>query len=68
MKKKLSQYGYWETETSGDEESGYWMMFDTLEDAVSSGGDGIQVYRLDATSLGKYRRRVELEKVKKKKR
>lgn len=66
MKEKLTQYGVWRVDNP--EDGGYWMMFDTIEDAVSGGGDGTRVYKLEAASLGRFRRKVEIVKEKKKRR
>lgn len=61
--KKL-QYGIWKCENK-DKESQYWLLFDSIEDAVSSEGDGSVVYKLEASYVGRFRRAVTLEKVKK---
>lgn len=64
---KKIQYGVWTKEgVSADEE--YWLLFDTIEDAVSCEGDGCEVYRLEAKFVGRFKRAVKIAKIKKRKR
>ncbi len=58
------QFAYWHTEPEG----GYWCLFDTLEDAVNEGGEGTEIYALEPTRLGAFKRKVELVKIKTRKR
>jgi hypothetical protein len=67
IKPKHVQYGVWEVD-SGADPMGYWMLYDTVEDAVSDKGDGTRVYKLEAKSIGQFKRAVTLEKVKRPKR
>lgn len=46
-----------------------WRLFDSLEEAVKEEGDGVEVFKFEPISLGKFRRAVvpvkEKDKVKK---
>lgn len=67
---KVKQYGVWVEEILNDknevDDGGYWLMYDTLEDAVSDNGK-TDVYRLTAKRLGQYRRAIKMVKIKKRK-
>lgn len=63
---KKIQYGVWEVDSS-DSDASYWMLYDSLEDAVSEKGDGTQVYKAEFKPLGVYKREVSLVKVPKSK-
>lgn len=54
------QYAVWQVE----EGSGYWCLYNSIADAVCEHGDGTRVYRLEATSIGRFKRSVVMEKVK----
>jgi hypothetical protein len=57
--KKL--YAVWET----DGNSGYYAMYDTMEDAVSSCSDlPVELFEINPKSLGLYKTRVALVKAK----
>lgn len=45
----------------------YWEQFNTIEDAVSTRGDGCEVWVAEPRLLGVYKRKVEMVKVKKRK-
>ena len=49
-------------------DSPYWEMYDSVEDAVSANGDGTEVYVAEPKFLGKFKRKVELVKIKQRKR
>lgn len=59
---KNKQYCYWNTEHGEDGDDGFWMLFDRLEDAVSEGGDGIEIYEVTPKFLGSFKRKVSLVK------
>ncbi len=65
MKPKLEQFGVWEVDGAGTDQYGYWKQYDNLEDAVSENGDGTRVYKIQAKSVGTFRRSVVMERVKK---
>jgi hypothetical protein len=54
---KQKQYGFW------DWDSECWVLLDALEEAVDEAGDK-KIYVLEAKLLGKFRRKIELVKVK----
>jgi hypothetical protein len=56
------QFGAWKKPENGD--SGYWMLYDSLEDAVSSEGDGCEIYRFTPKFIGRYKRKAEIVKIK----
>lgn len=56
------QYGFWHTE----DECSYWMFFDTLVDAVSDAGQGVQIYEFTGKPIGTYSIKTVLVKSKKK--
>lgn len=60
----LKQFAVWDA-SQGDDS--YWLYFDSLEDAVNEGGDGGEVFVFQGRSLGKFKRKVELVKVKRRK-
>ena len=64
MSQKMNQYGVWVKEQNPDES--YWMLYDSLEDAVSENGDGTEVFLLVAKKLGKYERKVSIIQTKEK--
>lgn len=65
--KPMTQFAVWTTEQV-DAEASYWMLYDTLEDAVSDNGDGTEVYKFEATLVGTFRRAVKIERVRQLKR
>lgn len=60
-----TQYGIWKKEQDGSE---FWLFFDSVEDAVSAEGDGTEVYKFEGKFLGRFKRSVTLQKIKKRKR
>lgn len=50
-----------------DPDNRYWNQFETLEDAVSEGGDGTEVYYAEPKLLGKFKRKAEIVKIKSRK-
>lgn len=61
------QYAYWEIDEA-EPKLGYWMLFDSLEDAVSTKEDsGVEIFKLTPTYLGKFKRSVEVVRVPKNK-
>lgn len=60
-------YLIWE-EDSNDPGASYWAQFDSLEDAVSHAGDGCEVYVAEPKFLGRFKRKAEIVKIKKRKR
>jgi hypothetical protein len=64
---KLKQFGYWNQEDSELPQDGFWMIFNTIEDAVSEGGDGVEIFAIKATSLGMFERKVSIVNKKTKK-
>jgi hypothetical protein len=65
-KPNLVQYGVWETDAN-DADGSYWMLYDTLEDAVSENGDGTVVYKLEAHLVGTFKRSVVVQRIPKRK-
>lgn len=63
--KTTIQYGVWQEPSATD--TGYWSMYESIEDAVSAEGDGTEVYKFDGVRLGKFKRSYSLQKIKKKK-
>ena len=64
--KAKTVFGIWEgdyTTTDGD----FWNQYDSLEDAVADKGDGCEVYALEPRYLGKFKRKVEMVKIKRRK-
>ena len=57
---KKVQYGIWNSE------EGFWILFDTIEDAVSAEGTS-DVYRLEAKLLGRFARAVKTIRIKRRK-
>lgn len=64
--KQMKQFMTWFDEQDPDNR-GYWEMYDSLEDAVSSKGDGCEVFVMEPKFLGKFKRKVELVKLPKSK-
>lgn len=62
-KPNLKQYGVWNT----DNDTGYWDLYDSVEDAVSTHGDGCEVYIIVPKKLGTFKRSVKIVKIKKRK-
>ncbi len=60
------QYGVWVEDGTDEDPCNYWILFDSIEDAVSDQGDGVEVYRLDAVYAGTFKRSVKMQKIKKK--
>lgn len=46
-----------------DSQEKYWNQYETLEDAVSDKGDGVDVYVAEPRFLGRYKRSVNVLKV-----
>lgn len=64
MKKVIKKlYFVWEADSNDDKDGGYYSQFDSLEDAVSHGGDGVEVFTADILYLGKYMRKAEIVKI-----
>jgi hypothetical protein len=65
---KKVQYAVWDEEGS-EEDGGYWLLYDTLEDAVSSHSDliSVEVFRMEAKSIGRYKKAVKMVRLKKRK-
>lgn len=61
--KPLKQYAVWE---SDNHEDSYWLYYDSIEDAVSQQGDGCDVYVFEGKLVGKFKRKVEMVKMKRK--
>jgi len=61
-KTKVKQYMLWMEE--GADDASYWQMYDSLEDAVSEGGDGCHVYLCEPKYIGRYKRKAEIVKIK----
>lgn len=59
----VKQYAVWQK----NEQEPYWNYYDTLEDAVSENGDGCEVFVFEGRLLGKFKRKVELVKIKRRK-
>lgn len=62
VEKKMVQYAVWEE----DGESGYWALYDTLEDAVHE-HENEEVYEMKPKLLGTFSSKVVLVKSKKRK-
>jgi hypothetical protein len=58
-KPHLTMYGYWEVEFGA--KLGHWMIYETPEEAVDRGGDGVMIYELTARKLGRFKKRIVLE-------
>jgi hypothetical protein len=65
--KRMKQYAIWSADTN-DHDAGYWNLFDSIEDAVSEGGDGTEVFVIEPRRLGKFKRKVEMVKIPQRKR
>lgn len=65
MRKPLVQYCVWQSQDA--DQSGYWMFYDTIENAVDENGDGAHVYKFTGRSLGKFQKEVSFIKIKEKK-
>lgn len=61
---KTKQFGVWTEDKNGEEVYGYWVLFDSIEDAVNEFAD-VPIYELSAKFLGFYKRKVSLIKSKK---
>ncbi len=55
---KKIQYGTWDNE-------GFWALFDNIEDAVGAEEGPIDVYRLEAKLIGRYKKSFKCARVKK---
>jgi hypothetical protein len=64
MKPKSVQYGVM-LDVDGD--VGYWSLYETVEDAVSDQGDGTEVYRAEFKPIGRFKRAVKIQRIKKRK-
>lgn len=64
MKPQMKQYGVWRVEEN--EDAGFWLMFDSIEDAVSSEGPS-EVFELSSKSLGQFEVKAIVRKLKVKK-
>lgn len=56
------QFAFWQTDPD-DPGASFWMLFEALEDAVSEGGDGVDIYRLVPNKIGRFKRAVSLVRV-----
>lgn len=64
---KTKQFAVWDesdVDENDPDSQGYWSLFDTLEDAVSTYGDGVEVYTANFRKAGTFVRKVEMVKVK----
>lgn len=57
MNPTMKQYAFWVTE----EDYGYWMLYDSLEDAVRE-AKGEDIFEFNAKRLGKYKTKVVIIK------
>lgn len=55
------------SENQDEETEGYWDQYESIEDAVATHGDGVEVYEANIQFLGEFKRKVELVKVKSRK-
>ncbi len=46
----------------------FWKSYDSVEDAVSDNGDGTEVWVTEPRFLGKFKRKVEMVKIKRRRR
>ena len=58
-----SFYLVWNT-SDNDPALHYWEIFETIDDAVSTHGDGVEVFRAVPKRLGKYKRKVLCTRIK----
>lgn len=65
MEPTLKQYGVWKEEPNSPDLP-YWMLFDSIEDAVSSEGES-EVYEFTAKPIGTYKAKSVLVKSRKSK-
>lgn len=65
--KKTKLYFIWEEDPNDEQAGGYWCSFQSLEDAVSQGGDGVEVFTAELRRLGRFRRKAEIVKIKSRK-
>lgn len=56
-----AKFSVWTEET---DDMCFWELFDSLEDAVSTHGDGCEVFKLEPKFLGKFKRKAEIVKIK----
>lgn len=62
---KKVQYAIWNDEEDGQ----FWELFDSIEDAVDGRSGGpVEVYRMEARHLGRFKRAVKTVRVKRRKR
>jgi hypothetical protein len=64
VKPRLKQYGYWEVE---NDDYGYWMMYDSIKDLLSTHGDDADVYEIKAKLMGRYKLSVKTVRMKRSK-
>jgi hypothetical protein len=68
MKPVLKQYAQWVVDNEGtDDEMGYWQLYDTLEQVQEQTGEIEDIYECDFKNIGKWKKTVELVRLKEKK-
>lgn len=67
VKPTFIQYGTWTVDSgkSPEDTVGYWLLFDSLEDAVDS--EEVDVYRLEAKLLGRFKKAAKVIRAKRRK-
>jgi hypothetical protein len=64
MEKKNKLYLVWCQEQEDDVDSGFWNQYTSLEDAVSTEGDSVEVFIATPKRLGKFKRAVKTIRIK----